>query len=102
MFCEMSPMENLIVCIALYVLIVAIAYSPSTGPNNYVGSIDYFPEVEEPTKTAISTPGPTTDLSSLGVRDLYNLAKGKVRGYKKLTKAQLIEALGRVKTAQIA
>jgi hypothetical protein len=116
-------MENLIVAIVLYVAIVAIAYCPKTTATDPVTApIDYFPEVEATTEpepvempvqpaiaaTALSTvptmataqPEPVqsftvaTDLSRLGVRDLYKLAsKSGIKGYKKLSKGALIQAL---------
>jgi hypothetical protein len=84
--------------------------------------VDYFPEVEEVTSepvampvqgaiaaTALTTVAPmstaqpepvqsftvaTCDLSKMGVRDLYKLAsKAGIKGYKKLSKPQLIQAL---------
>jgi hypothetical protein len=50
-----------------------------------------------PVSVATAKPDPiqgfTPDLSKMGVRDLYRLAQGKVKGYKKLSKDQLIAAL---------
>jgi hypothetical protein len=116
-------MENLIVAIVLYVAIVAIAYCPNkTTATDPAVPIDYFPEVEETTETkpvampvqpaiaattlstvsplATAQPDPVqsftvaTDLSRLGVRDLYKLAsKAGIKGYKKLSKGALIQAL---------
>ncbi|MBE9242689.1 hypothetical protein [Synechocystis salina] len=115
-------MENLIVAILLYVAIVAIAYRPKTAATDPAAPIDYFPEVEATTEpepvampvqpaiaaTALTTvptmataqPDPVqsftvaNDLSRLGVRDLYKLAsKAGIKGYKKLTKPQLVQAL---------
>jgi hypothetical protein len=86
-------MENLIVAILLYVAIVAIANCPKSvakADTDPTAPVDYFPEVE-------ATPEPQTfhqDLSRLGVRELYKLAsKAGIKGYKKLSKGALIQAL---------
>jgi hypothetical protein len=114
-------MENLIIAILLYVAIVAIANCPNkTTATEQSAPIDYFPELEEttepqaepvtvaqpaiaatalsPVKIAMAQPEPVEgfrpDLSKMGVRQLYRLASDAgIKGYKKLSKAQLVEAL---------
>jgi hypothetical protein len=119
-------MENLIVAIALYIVIVAIAYCPAkkTATDPAAAPIDYFPQVEEVTepqavapakpkstianlikeevsKTAIATPA-QPDLNGLPIRALYARAKGKIKNYKKLSRAQLIQEIGGLEPATIA
>ena len=117
-----TEMENLALAIVLYVAIVAIAYCPNktTATDPLTTPIDYFPEVEEvspqsefvatvpaqpkaktistllreeATKKAIAVEPVANDLSTLPIRALYARAKGKVKNYKKLSRAQLVQAL---------
>lgn len=112
-------MENLIVAVALYIVIVAIAYRPKPTATDPTAPVEYFPEVEEttpdpvtpkaitiveplpvaafkaPTKP-IKTPtvAPASNLSSLSIRELKKMAStAKIKRYSTLTKAQLIQAL---------
>lgn len=100
-------MENLILSVLLYVLLIAIIYQPKPDTEK----IDYFPEVVEPVakvlpkvvveplpKPAFKPPTPTpaakADLSSLTIRQLYSLAaERKVPRYKALDKKTLIQRL---------
>jgi hypothetical protein len=130
-------MENLIICTALYLVAVAIAYCPER--RKVAAPINYFPEVEEttdwqemlisprtveavkkvtefmadqlepepapePTKTepkpTLSTllkdefVKPLQDVKNLPIRELYQMAAAAgLKNVKKMTKAQLIEAL---------
>jgi hypothetical protein len=111
-------MENLIVAILLYVAIVAIAHCPKSvakADTDPAAPVDYFPKEEAntepdpvamPDQPAIIVPMSTTqpeaveaftvatDLSCLGVRELYKLAKeAGLKNVKKLSKTQLVEAL---------
>jgi hypothetical protein len=87
-----------VILTALYVLIIAIAFSPkcpqTVSPDR---PIDYFPVVEadpEP-KTAIASNPSVTDLASMTIRQLKALASQvKLPRYSSLTKSELIVKLG--------
>lgn len=109
-------MENIIVLTALYILLIALLYAPKcpTQTATETAPIDYFPEVEEtdavpheplPVKvsepikpdtetanTAIA-PAQSPDLATMTIRQLKAMAKGKIKNYSNLTKAQLIQRL---------
>lgn len=96
-------MENLIVCIAFYVLFIALAYSPKSNvvpqPTS-TAPIDYFPEVKEVTQAKPKTQSVNANLSTLGVRELYQVAAtAGVKGYKKMSKVKLIQSLRGLETA---
>jgi cbb3-type cytochrome oxidase subunit 3 len=119
-------MENLLVCIVLYVAIVAVAYRPkakATATPSAEEPINYFPEVEEveeeeeaiavePVEVAeevtpepIKTPSVVipANLENLTIRQLKKLASAaKIRRYSSLTKAQLIDRLAAPEVAAIA
>jgi hypothetical protein len=84
-----------IILTALYVLIIAIAFSPKcVSPDR---PIDYFPVVEadpEPESAIASNPF-VTDLASMTIRQLKALASQvKLPRYSSLTKSELIVKLG--------
>ncbi|MBE9194215.1 Rho termination factor N-terminal domain-containing protein [Synechocystis sp. LEGE 06083] len=114
--------EIIVLTVAYIVLIGLLQPSKTTATDPVTEPVDYFPEVEEvapetPAQhepkaiaaTALTTVEPmatakpepvqsftvaTPDLSKMGVRDLYKLAsKAGIKGYKKLSKPQLIQAL---------
>ena len=86
-----------IILTALYVLIIAIAFSPkcpqTVSPD---GPVDYFPVVEadpEP-EPAIAFNPSVTDLASMTIRQLKALASQvKLPRYSSLNKSQLIVKL---------
>jgi hypothetical protein len=83
-----------VILTALYVLMIAIAFSPkcpqTVSPDSLV---DYFPVVEanpEP-EAAIAFNLSVTDLASMTIRQLKSLASQvKLPRYSSLTKAELI------------
>ena len=115
-------MENLILAIALYVVFIAAANAPKNNRTT-TEPINYFPDFEsensqpepeamaiavdfstEPTKTELKPTlstllrdefvKPFQDLKNLPIRELYQLAAAAgFKNVKKMTKAQLIEAL---------
>lgn len=90
-----------VILTVLYVLIIAIAFSPkcpqTVSPD---GSVDYFPVVEadpEP-EAAIASNLSVTDLTSMTIRQLKALASQvKLPRYSSLTKSELIVKLGQWK-----
>jgi hypothetical protein len=77
-----------VILTALYILIVAIAFSPKTCKVEPVEKIEYFPEIE-----AVEL-APEIPLTALGIRELKKLAsKAKIKRYSSLNKQQLILAL---------
>ena len=83
-----------VILTALYVLMIAIAFSPKcVSPDR---PIDYFPPVEadpEP-ETAIASNPSVTDLTSMTIRQLKALASQvKLPRYSSLNKSQLIVKL---------
>ena len=108
-------MENLILAIALYVVFIAAANDPKNNRTT-AEPINYFPEPEpelmaiavdfstEPTKTELKPTlstllrdefvKPLQDVKNLPIRELYQMAAAAgLKNVKKMTKAQLIEAL---------
>ena len=102
-------LQETIVLTALYILVIALLYAPKcpamTATNPAPDYVDYFPEVVEETdtvtdmvipiaqtETAIAA-NPTPDLAALTIRQLKAMAKGKIKNYGNLTKAQLIDRL---------
>ena len=107
--------QETIVLSLVYILIVAIAFSPKTCKVEPVEKIEYFPEIEAvelapipslenlpvepviPSPVPISLPQtitPEIPLTALGIRELKKLAsKAKIKRYSSLNKQQLILAL---------
>jgi hypothetical protein len=85
-----------IILTALYVLIIAIAFSPKCPQVSPDRPIDYFPPVEadpEP-EAAIAFKPSVTDLASMTIRQLKALASQvKLPRYSSLNKSQLIVKL---------
>ena len=95
-------MDTIVVCSLAYILVIALIYIPQcpktvTGPApDYV---DYFPEVMEvEPETAIAFSSQTTatveppvvaSLTTMTIRQLKAMARGKVKNYSSLTKSQL-------------
>ena len=89
--------QETIVLTLIYILIVAIAFSPKCPQNvSPDRPIDYFPVVEadpEP-EAAIAFNPSVTDLASMTIRQLKALASQvKLPRYSSLTKSQLIVKL---------
>ena len=89
--------QETIVLTLIYILIVAIAFSPKFPQNvSPDRPIDYFPVVEadpEP-EAAIAFNPSVTDLASMTIRQLKALASQvKLPRYSSLTKSQLIVKL---------
>jgi hypothetical protein len=77
-----------VILTALYVLIIAIAFSPDRP-------IDYFPVVETDPEPAIASNPSFPDLASMTIRQLKALASQvKLPRYSSLTKSELIVKLG--------
>jgi hypothetical protein len=90
-------MENLLVCIVLYVAIVAVAHRPKTKT-----SIPIAVEVAEVTSTAPAIIVPS-NLDNLSIRQLKKLASNsKIKRYSNLTKAQLIARLASPEVGAVA
>ena len=102
-------MENLILAIALYVVFIAAANAPKNNRTT-TEPATVEPETEptepkpmevsdsksttKPTLSALLVEEFTKPLEDLTIRELYTAAaNAKVKGYKRLNKAQLIEAL---------
>ena len=87
-----------VILTVLYVLIIAIAFSPKCSqPLSPDRPVDYFPVVEadpEP-EAAIAFNPSVTDLASMTIRQLKSLASQvKLPRYSSLTKSELIVKLG--------
>ncbi len=92
--------QETLVLTLVYILIVAIAFSPKTCKVEPVEKIEYFPEIEAVEPAPISLPqaiasNPSvTDLASMTIRQLKTLASQvKLPRYSSLTKSQLIVKL---------
>lgn len=115
-------MSYTVVCALVYLFLVALVFAPqcpkAEGAADPETPVDYFPEptpevkpapkpapikgwdtVETapettPTPPVLEVTEPAEDLASLGIRQLKKLASAaKIKGYSKLTKAELILAL---------
>lgn len=99
-------MDTVIVLTLAYILLIALIYAPQcpkTATGHALDYVDYFPEVMEvETETAIAfSPKPTatveppvvSSLTTMTIRQLKAMAKGKVKNYSSLTKSQLIDRL---------
>jgi len=99
-------MDTIVVCTLAYILVIALIYAPKcpktvTGPA--LDYVDYFPEVMEvETETAIAfsskppatvEPPVVSSLTTMTIRQLKAMARGKIKNYSSLTKSQLIERL---------
>lgn len=113
-----SKMENLIVAIALYIVVVAIANRPKSTVTDPAAPVQYFPTVKLEPETATAQPvtiveplpvatfkaiekpvktapkSPTNNLNSLSIRELKKMASvAKIKRYSVLKKSELILAL---------
>lgn len=99
-------MDTIVVCSLAYILVIALIYAPKcpkTATDSALDYVDYFPEVMEvETETAIAfSPQPTatveppvvSSLTTMTIRQLKAMARGKIKNYSSLTKSQLIERL---------
>ena len=103
--------ETIVLTLA-YILLIALLYAPKCPKMTATDSapVDYFPEIEEPveiaeepeviqvTETANTAIAPSPsitspDLATMTIRQLKAMAKGKIKNYGNLTKAQLIDRL---------
>jgi hypothetical protein len=99
-------MDTIVVCSLAYILLIALIYAPQcpktvTGPA--LDYVDYFPEVMEvetataiafsPKPTAMVEPPVVSSLTTMTIRQLKAMARGKIKNYSSLTKSQLIAAL---------
>ena len=106
-------MDTIVVCCLAYVALIALIYAPKcpkTATSPAPDYVDYFPTVEDVTagddletkteniadlsqvETAIAA-NPSPSLTTMSIRQLKAMAKGKIKGYSNLTKSQLIAAL---------
>ena len=101
-------METTIVLSLAYVILIGILYAPKCPATTATETapIDYFPEIEEEDSEKIPeplddlspaiAPSPSItspDLATTTIRQLKAMAKGKIKNYGNLTKAQLIDRL---------
>lgn len=99
-------MDTIVVCSLAYILVIALIYAPQcpkTATDPALDYVDYFPEVMEmepetaitfsPQPAATVEPPVVSSLTTMTIRQLKAMARGKIKNYSSLTKSQLIERL---------
>ena len=98
-------MDTIVVCSLAYILVIVLIYAPQcpkTVTDPALDYVDYFPSVEVEPETAIAFSPQSTatvelpvvsSLTTMTIRQLKAMAKGKIKNYSSLTKSQLIERL---------
>jgi hypothetical protein len=99
-------MDTIVVCSLAYILVIALIYAPQcpkTVTDPALDYVDYFPEVMEvepetaiafpPKPTATVEPPVVPSLTTMTIRQLKAMARGKIKNYSSLTKSQLIDCL---------